>query len=81
MDLRQVDDGHVLTMRSIQGHVIRLTVQGGRVVLELSEAVGGSGLAMNGSDSGGGGGGGGVINGAMLQEGVFTSVVSCLNIA
>ncbi|ORU94842.1 MAG: hypothetical protein A6F71_09775 [Cycloclasticus sp. symbiont of Poecilosclerida sp. M] len=75
MDLRQVNDGHVLTIRSIQGHMIRLTVQGGRVVLELSEAVEGSGLALNGSDTGGGG----VVNGAALQEGVFTPVVRKLS--
>ena len=70
MDLRQVNDGHVLTIRSILGHMIRLTVQGGRAVLELSETVGGSG-----SDASGGGG---TINGTVLQEGVFTPVVSCL---
>lgn len=69
MLLRQMSDGHVVTVQSAEGHMITLSVQNGRAVLSLSEALGGNNMTMNGA-------GGGVINGSVLEEGVFTPTVS-----
>lgn len=67
MSLRQMRDGHVLTIRSAEGHMITLGVRSGRAVLSLS---GGSGLMREEAR-------GGILNGSLLEERVFTSIVSC----
>ena len=66
MSLRQMSDGHVLTILSAEGHMITLGVRSGRAVLSLS---GRSGLMSEAR--------GGVLNGSALEEGVVTSIVSC----
>lgn len=72
MSLRQMSDGHVLTIQSAEGHMIELSVQEGLAVLSLSdEAVGGSGLQSAGARLGGG-----IVNSSRLEEGVFTTIVS-----
>lgn len=76
MSLRQMSDGHVMTLTSVEGHMIRLIVRNGQAVLSLSEPVGGSGsgiglgLPVEPSE----------LAGPDLIEGEFTSVVSQLAI-
>ena len=64
-----------MTLRSAEGHAIRLALQGGQVVLSLTEPV------ISGSGSGGGlvpsqGGGEMEVVGPAVTEGVFTTIVS-----
>ena len=73
MSLRQLSDGHVMTLRSAEGHVIRLSVRDGRVVLSLREPVrigsgGGLDQLMGGEEV--------EVEGPVLEEGEFTPVVS-----
>lgn len=72
MSLRQTSDGHVLTIQSAEGHMIRLSIQSGRAVLLLSDAVEGSGLGLPTSAQGG------VATSPVLEEGIFTPIVSRL---
>lgn len=73
MTLRQMSDGHVMTLRSVEGHVIRLSVRDGQLVLSLSEPVlfgSGSGLTplSDGEER--------EVVGPVLDEGEFIPVVS-----
>lgn len=65
MSLRQMSDGHVLTIRSAEGHTIEFGVRNGRAVLSLVAT--GSASPMES----------GQVDSAVLEEGVFTPVVSC----
>lgn len=70
MQLRQMDDGHVMTLQSVEGHMIRLSVQSGRAVLMLSsESIEGSGGGQLFLD-------GGTVIGPLLEDGVFEFIVS-----
>lgn len=72
MQLRQMDDGHVMTLQSVEGHMIRLSVRSGRVVLMLSsKSIEGSGSGQLSLD-----GARGTVIGPLLEDGVFEFIVS-----
>ena len=68
MHLRQMSGGHVLTIGSIEGHMIRLSLQsGGQAMLSLSEPDV-EGIPNTPTST---------VNGSTLEEDVFTPIVSC----
>ena len=52
MSLRQIGDGHVLTINSVEGHVISLHIRDGRATLSLSAPPPQDGVSASGSGEG-----------------------------
>lgn len=63
MSLRQMGDGHVITIGTMDGHMISLYIRNGEAVLFLGQSGGDSTSELSGG---------------MLEEGVFTPVVNSI---